>query len=124
MTVSGALPPQRLVSDRIPMDLSSIHSRIPLGLPGASTPGAATSPPAQDKSASQKKSPGSGAESSPTLSPLMQELPNIRLGELLEAEELLAKVPVAASGAPPRQLIHSRIPMDLRPPSQVASGVD
>jgi len=89
------------------MDLSSIHSRIPLEPGVPRTPSKPILPKAGAPAA--KQSP------SPTRSP---ELAEISLADLALADELLADAAVATQETAPRSLIHSRIPMDLRPPSR------
>ena len=103
-----SMPQQRLFSDRIPMDLSSIHSRIPL------EPGAQRSPSTSPTKPVQPGSPGSDGPS-PGRS---LGLEGISLADLALADDLLSDAAIAAQDSAPRTLVHSRIPMDLRPPAR------
>jgi hypothetical protein len=103
-----SMPQQRLFSDRIPMDLSSIHSRIPLE-PGASRTPIATSfrPSAlggERATMSAARSPG---------------LADISLADLALADEVPDAAIANRPSATAPKLVHSRIPMDLRPPARL-----
>jgi len=111
---TSSMPQQRLFSDRIPMDLSSIHSRIPLE-PGSRSPPKELATPEKIK-ISVPKTPVSGGSPPVSPSPLVAAMPELALADFPRADELLARTQLVQPGSAPRQLIHSRIPMDLRPP--------